>query len=201
MEGGAIPMLSCIRSFLFSPKTWIFLLILAFFVRRLISKSNRSVDQLLPKDIFSKYLNSFSTKLDLVFFVFVSAALAMLTLIQKPINDDVVNFLGVIISILIGAVLNFMAMAEDKKATASSKNIRSINETRALGQGTEALSIGIIEIILSIILLILLFFVPAPSNKALFYFVCFWVYALFYFFLFNIFFMTKRLYEICEEVK
>lgn len=194
-------MLSCIRSFLFSPKTWIFLLILAFFVRRLISKSNRSVDQLLPKDIFSKYLNSFSTKLDLVFFVFVSAALAMLTLIQKPINDDVVNFLGVIISILIGAVLNFMAMAEDKKATASSKNIRSINETRALGQGTEALSIGIIEIILSIILLILLFFVPAPSNKALFYFVCFWVYALFYFFLFNIFFMTKRLYEICEEVK
>lgn len=194
-------MLSCIRSFPFSPKTWIFLLILAFFVRRLISKSNRSVDQLLPKDIFSKYLNSFSTKLDLVFFVFVSAALAMLTLIQKPINDDVVNFLGVIISILIGAVLNFMAMAEDKKATASSKNIRSINETRALGQGTEALSIGIIEIILSIILLILLFFVPAPSNKALFYFVCFWVYALFYFFLFNIFFMTKRLYEICEEVK
>lgn len=194
-------MLSCIRSFLFSPKTWIFLLILAFFVRRLISKSNRSVDQLLPKDIFSKYLNSFSTKLDLVFFVFVSAALAMLTLIQKPINDDVVNFLGVIISILIGAVLNFMAMAEDKKATASSKNIRSINETRALGQGTEALSIGIIEIILSIILLILLFFVPAPSNKALFYFVCFLVYALFYFFLFNIFFMTKRLYEICEEVK
>lgn len=194
-------MLSCIRSFLFSPKTWIFLLILAFFVRRLISKNNRSVDQLLPKDIFSKYLNSFSTKLDLVFFVFVSAALAMLTLIQKPINDDVVNFLGVIISILIGAVLNFMAMAEDKKATASSKNIRSINETRALGQGTEALSIGIIEIILSIILLILLFFVPAPSNKALFYFVCFWVYALFYFFLFNIFFMTKRLYEICEEVK
>lgn len=194
-------MLSCIRSFLFSPKTWIFLLILAFFIRRLISKSNRSVDQLLPKDIFSKYLNSFSTKLDLVFFVFVSAALAMLTLIQKPINDDVVNFLGVIISILIGAVLNFMAMAEDKKATASSKNIRSINETRALGQGTEALSIGIIEIILSIILLILLFFVPAPSNKALFYFVCFWVYALFYFFLFNIFFMTKRLYEICEEVK
>ena len=194
-------MLSCIRSFLFSPKTWIFLLILAFFVRRLISKSNRSVDQLLPKDIFSKYLNSFSTKLDLVFFVFVSAALAMLTLIQKPINDDVVNFLGVIISILIGAVLNFMAMAEDKKATASSKNIRSINETRALGQGTEALSIGIIEIILSIILLILLFFVPAPSNKALFYFVCFLVYALFYFFHFNIFFMTKRLYEICEEVK
>ena len=194
-------MLSCIRSFLFSPKTWIFLLILAFFVRRLISKSNRSVDQLLPKDIFSKYLNSFSTKLDLVFFVFVSAALAMLTLIQKPINDDVVNFLGVIISILIGAVLNFMAMAEDKKATASSKNIRSINETRALGQSTEALSIGIIEIILSIILLILLFFVPAPSNKALFYFVCFLVYALFYFFLFNIFFMTKRLYEICEEVK
>lgn len=194
-------MLSCIRSFLVSPKTWIFLLILAFFVRRLISKSNRSVDQLLPKDIFSKYLNSFSTKLDLVFFVFVSAALAMLTLIQKPINDDVVNFLGVIISILIGAVLNFMAMAEDKKATASSKNIRSINETRALGQGTEALSIGIIEIILSIILLILLFFVPAPSNKALFYFVCFLVYALFYFFLFNIFFMTKRLYEICEEVK
>ena len=194
-------MLSCIRSFLFSPKTWIFLLILAFFVRRLISKSNRSVDQLLPKDIFSKYLNSFSTKLDLVFFVFVSAALAMLTLIQKPINDDVVNFLGVIISILIGAVLNFMAMAEDKKATASSKNIRSINETRALGQGTDALSIGIIEIILSIILLILLFFVPAPSNKALFYFVCFLVYALFYFFLFNIFFMTKRLYEICEEVK
>lgn len=194
-------MLSCIRSFLFSPKTWIFLLILAFFVRRLISKSNRSVDQLLPKDIFSKYLNSFSTKLDLVFFVFVSAALAMLTLIQKPINDDVVNFLGVIISILIGAVLNFMAMAEDKKATASSKNIRSINETRALGQGTEALSIGIIEIILSIILLILLFFVPAPSNKALFYFVCFLVYALFYFFLFNIFFMTKRLYEICEEEK
>ncbi len=194
-------MLSCIRSFLFSPKTWIFLLILAFFVRRLISKSNRSVDQLLPKDIFSKYLNSFSTKLDLVFFVFVSAALAMLTLIQKPINDDVVNFLGVIISILIGAVLNFMAMAEDKKTTASSKNIRSINETRALGQSTEALSIGIIEIILSIILLILLFFVPAPSNKALFYFVCFLVYALFYFFLFNIFFMTKRLYEICEEVK
>ena len=194
-------MLSCIRSFLFSPQTWIFLLILAFFVRRLISKNNRSVDQLLPKDIFSKYLNSFSTKLDLVFFVFVSAALAMLTLIQKPINDDVVNFLGVIISILIGAVLNFMAMAEDKKATASSKNIRSINETRALGQGTEALSIGIIEIILSIILLILLFFVPAPSNKASFYFVFFWVYALFYFFLFNIFFMTKRLYEICEEVK
>ena len=148
-------MLSCIRSFLFSPKTWIFLLILAFFVRRLISKNNRSVDQLLPKDIFSKYLNSFSTKLDLVFFVFVSAALAMLTLIQKPINDDVVNFLGVIISILIGAVLNFMAMVEDKKATASSKNIRSINETRALGQGTEALSIGIIEIILSIILLMI----------------------------------------------
>lgn len=191
----------CIKSFLFSPITWIFFLVLAFLIRRLISKANRSINQLLPKNIFRKYLMCFSTKLDLVFFTFISGSLAMLTLIKKPINSDIINLLGVIISILIGAVLSFMAMTEDKKTIVSSKDVRNINENRALWQSGEALSFGIIEITLATILLVLLFFIPDPSEKASFYFVCFLVYALFYFFLFNIFFMAKRLYEICEELK
>lgn len=191
----------CIKSFLFSPITWIFFLVLAFLIRRLISKANQSINQLLPKNIFRKYLMCFSTKLDLVFFTFISGSLAMLTLIKKPINSDIINLLGVIISILIGAVLSFMAMTEDKKTIVSSKDIRNINENRALWQSGEALSFGIIEITLATILLVLLFFIPDPSEKASFYFVCFLVYALFYFFLFNIFFMAKRLYEICEELK
>lgn len=191
----------CIKSFLFSPITWIFFLVLAFLIRRLISKANQSINQLLPKNIFRKYLMCFSTKLDLVFFTFISGSLAMLTLIKKPINSDIINLLGVIISILIGAVLSFMAMTEDKKTIVSSKDVRNINENRALWQSGEALSFGIIEIILATILLVLLFFIPDPSEKASFYFVCFLVYALFYFFLFNIFFMAKRLYEICEELK
>ena len=191
----------CIKSFLFSPITWIFFLVLAFLIRRLISKANRSINQLLPKNIFRKYLMCFSTKLDLVFFTFISGSLAMLTLIKKPINSDIINLLGVIISILIGAVLSFMAMTEDKKTIVSSKDVRNINENRALCQSGEALSFGIIEITLATILLVLLFFIPDPSEKASFYFVCFLVYALFYFFLFNIFFMAKRLYEICEELK
>lgn len=94
-----------------------------------------------------------------------------------------------------------MAMTEDKKTIISSKDVRNINENRALWQSGEALSFGIIEITLATILLVLLFFIPDPSEKASFYFVCFLVYALFYFFLFNIFFMAKRLYEICEELK
>ena len=191
----------CIKSFLFSPITWIFFLVLAFLIRRLISKANQSINQLLPKNIFRKYLMCFSTKLDLVFFTFISGSLAMLTLIKKPINSDIINLLGVIISILIGAVLSFMAMTEDKKTIVSSKDIRNINENRALWQSGEALSFGIIEITLATILLVLLFFIPDPSEKTSFYFVCFLVYALFYFFLFNIFFMAKRLYEICEELK
>lgn len=191
----------CIKSFLFSPITWIFFLVLAFLIRRLISKANQSINQLLPKNIFRKYLMCFSTKLDLVFFTFISGSLAMLTLIKKPINSDIINLLGVIISILIGAVLSFMAMTEDKKTIISSKDVRNINENRALWQSGEALSFGIIEITLATILLVLLFFIPDPSEKASFYFVCFLVYALFYFFLFNIFFMAKRLYEICEELK
>ena len=191
----------CIKSFLFSPITWIFFLVLAFLIRRLISKANRSINQLLPKNIFRKYLMCFSTKLDLVFFTFISGSLAMLTLIKKPINSDIINLLGVIISILIGAVLSFMAMTEDKKTIVSSKDVRNINENRALWQSGEALSFGIIEITLATILLVLLFFIPDPSEKASFYFVCFLVYALFYFFLFNIFFMAKRLYEICEDLK
>lgn len=191
----------CIKSFLFSPITWIFFLVLAFLIRRLISKANQSINQLLPKNIFRKYLMCFSTKLDLVFFTFISGSLAMLTLIKKPINSDIINLLGVIISILIGAVLSFMAMTEDKKTIVSSKDVRNINENRALWQSGEALSFGIIEITLATILLVLLFFIPDPSEKASFYFVCFLVYALFYFFLFNIFFMAKRLYEICEELK
>ncbi len=191
----------CIKSFLFSPITWIFFLVLAFLIRRLISKANQSINQLLPKNIFRKYLMCFSTKLDLVFFTFISGSLAMLTLIKRPINSDIINLLGVIISILIGAVLSFMAMTEDKKSIVSSKDVRNINENRALWQSGEALSFGIIEIILATILLVLLFFIPDPSEKASFYFVCFLVYALFYFFLFNIFFMAKRLYEICEELK
>lgn len=191
----------CIKSFLFSPITWIFFLVFAFLIRRLISKANQSINQLLPKNIFRKYLMCFSTKLDLVFFTFISGSLAMLTLIKKPINSDIINLLGVIISILIGAVLSFMAMTEDKKTIVSSKDVRNINENRALWQSGEALSFGIIEITLATILLVLLFFIPDPSEKASFYFVCFLVYALFYFFLFNIFFMAKRLYEICEELK
>ena len=191
----------CIKSFLFSPITWIFFLVLAFLIRRLISKANQSINQLLPKNIFRKYLMCFSTKLDLVFFTFISGSLAMLTLIKRPINSDIINLLGVIISILIGAVLSYMAMTEDKKSIVSSKDVRNINENRALWQSVEALSFGIIEIILATILLVLLFFIPDPSEKASFYFVCFLVYALFYFFLFNIFFMAKRLYEICEELK
>lgn len=191
----------CIKSFLFSPITWIFFLVLAFLIRRLISKANQSINQLLPKNIFRKYLMCFSSKLDLVFFTFISGSLAMLTLIKRPINSDIINLLGVIISILIGAVLSFMAMTEDKKSIVSSKDVRNINENRALWQSGEALSFGIIEIILATILLVLLFFIPDPSEKASFYFVCFLVYALFYFFLFNIFFMAKRLYEICEELK
>lgn len=86
----------CIKSFLFSPITWIFFLVLAFLIRRLISKANQSINQLLPKNIFRKYLMCFSTKLDLVFFTFISGSLAMLTLIKKPINSDIINLLGVI---------------------------------------------------------------------------------------------------------
>ena len=146
-------------------------------------------------------MKCFSTKVDLVFFVFISGTLAMLTLIERPLNSDIINLLGVIISILIGAVLSFMAMTEDKKAVVSSKDVRNINENRAMWQSGEALSFGIIEIILATVLLVLLFFVPDPSEKISFYSICFLVYALFYFFLFNIFFMVKRLYEICEELK
>ena len=191
----------CIKSFIFSPMTWIFLLVFAFLIRRLILKANNSVNQLLPKNIFHKYLKCFSTKVDLVFFVFISGTLAMLTLIERPLNSDIINLLGVIISILIGAVLSFMAMTEDKKAVVSSKDVRNINENRAMWQSGEALSFGIIEIILATVLLVLLFFVPDPSEEISFYSICFLEYALFYFFLFNIFFMVKRLYEICEESK
>ena len=37
----------CIKSFIFSPMTWIFLLVFAFLIRRLILKANNSVNQLL----------------------------------------------------------------------------------------------------------------------------------------------------------
>ena len=191
----------CIKSFIFSPMTWIFLLVFAFLIRRFILKENNSVNQLIHKNIFHKYKKCFSTKVELVFFVLISGTLAMLTLIERPLNSDIINLLGVIISILIGAVLSFMAMTEDKKAVVSSKDVRNINENRAMWQSGEALSFGIIEIILATVLLVLLFFVPDTSEKISFYSICFLVYALFYFFLFNIFFMVKRLYEICEELK
>ena len=123
----------------------------------------------------------------------------MATNLEKPIDESIANTLCVVISILAAAVVSFMAMTSDRadNILEKEKTNRNRSDKRVIYRNLENLTIGMFEMLLSVIMLVLIFLQPITvGDGKISWLVGLAIYDMFYWFIFNLFIMMRRLHQI-----
>lgn len=149
--------------------------------------------------ILKEYKAIFRKKKDFALIVGLPLTIAMATNLEKPIDESIANTLCVVISILAAAVVSFMAMTSDRadNILGKEKTNRNSSDKRVIYRNLENLTIGMFEMLLSVIMLVLIFLQPITvEDGKISWLVGLAIYDMFYWFIFNLFIMMRRLHQI-----
>lgn len=180
------------------PKLWI-LISVAFFLIYFLASKFELPEHINIIGILKEYKAIFRKKKDFALIVGLPLTIAMATNLEKPIDESIANTLCVVISILAAAVVSFMAMTSDRadNILGKEKTNRNSSDKRVIYRNLENLTIGMFEMLLSVIMLVLIFLQPITvEDGKISWLVGLAIYDMFYWFIFNLFIMMRRLHQI-----
>lgn len=180
------------------PKLWI-LISVAFFLIYFLASKFKLPEHINIIGILKEYKAIFRKKKDFALIVGLPLTIAMATNLEKPIDESIANTLCVVISILAAAVVSFMAMTSDRadNILGKEKTNRNSSDKRVIYRNLENPTIGMFEMLLSVIMLVLIFLQPITvEDGKISWLVGLAIYDMFYWFIFNLFIMMRRLHQI-----
>lgn len=187
--------ISILKNLVVNPFFWI---ILAFVILLYYIQKKELFPYLNVAQVFKNYYAVFSRhKPDFCFFILFPLFLAIGTQLANPLTSSKTDVICVVLSILTAMVLTFMTMSSSEASRAVPKAERDIADVRLEFRNKDAIAVGMYEILISVLVLILTFSLPAIEfQEHISWIIGLFIYLGFYIFILNIFIMIRRLYQI-----
>ena len=183
-------------------KPYIFIVIATIIVVVYVCKKNNNFIDV--KKIVVNHFNIFNKSvLQILFFTVVPILFSIGFLMEQRLNDDILNCLSIIFSILMAMFFSILAVLLSIQSNIKQKDTKQIKKSKTILVIEQCTDTVMFEILLTIIILFLLFlFVVFEKNmsKWMEYISTFFVYVFSNSVILNIFILMKRLKSIFDKI-
>lgn len=185
---------------IFIPQNIIWIIVLSIL---LIGKFGLKFDYISVKDIIMNHLECFRgsngklKKILVINYIFVPFLMGIATTLSKEIDEDTINIITIIISILTAMLFTLLTLIIEMKAKINQDTTYFSSEAKISKKSLiETYYTVMFEILVSIILLILCFF--NCFTKSFGYIQSFLIYSLTYLLIINLLMIIKRIFRVID---